>query len=344
MKKRSYKFWQRRDVHAKELQTSDGLPTGPLWAQVRYRTTYDEKTGRYLELSRPSWEITEARQERAPLIEVLPGRRPGQEMEPTDLITTLWYETQETGDEEDQIMVHESSFYAYLPEPPPGATAPGEGSGEAPPKAQVYHILEEPGAIDWRNEVQVPTEEYYDALRADLDKRFPKASRFVLDHLISLEALLDIAILSGFSFGLDKAKPFAIIGELLGDWVGRKGRWPNDDRIKQIKDFAAIKTKQQVQQFLGCANWVRSYLPHVYPQLVTMLGHLLKPDFVFPAEGYHDGGTGKEDLIINAIKLCCQHYIYLAVLDEAAAADGTCPLELLVDGSGIAWGGSAYQK
>ena len=54
-------------------------------------------------------------------------------MEPSDLITTLWYQTQETGDDEDQITVHESSFYAYLPESPPGATAPGESSGKATP-------------------------------------------------------------------------------------------------------------------------------------------------------------------------------------------------------------------
>ncbi len=44
-----------------------------------------------------------------------------------------------------------------------------------------------------------------------------------------------------------------------------------------------------------------------------------------------------------AIKLCVSYYIHLAVLEEAAAMDGTCPLELLADCSGIAWGGSAYQ-
>ena len=91
---------------------------------------------------------------------------------------------------------------------------------------QSYHIVEDPGAIDWRNEVEVSTEEYYDALREGMDKRHPRASRFVLDHLIRLEALLGIAIISGFSVGLEKAKPFAILGELLGDWVGHRGRWP----------------------------------------------------------------------------------------------------------------------
>ncbi len=31
------------------------------------------------------------------------------------------------------------------------------------------------------------------------------------------------------------------------------------------------------------------------------------------------------------------------MLDEAAAAVGSCPLELLADCSGMAWGGSAYK-
>ena len=49
-------------------------------------------------------------------------------MEPTDLITTLWYQVQEVGDDEEQITVHESSFYAYLPESSAGATAPAAGA------------------------------------------------------------------------------------------------------------------------------------------------------------------------------------------------------------------------
>ena len=88
------------------------------------------------------------------------------------------------------------------------------GSGQKPAEAVTlfpierrvehpsYHIVEEPGAIEWRNEIEVPTEEYYDALRADMRKRFEKlgVTEHGLDHVISVEALLDIAILSGFSF------------------------------------------------------------------------------------------------------------------------------------------------
>ena len=82
---------------------------------------------------------------------------------------------------------------------------------------------------------------YYDACRADTFKGHPEVSPFVVDHLISLEALLDISILSGFSYGIPKAKIFAYEGELLGDWVGRQGRWPNGARIQAIRDFSPIK-------------------------------------------------------------------------------------------------------
>ena len=34
-------------------------------------------------------------------------------------------------------------------------------------KNPVYHIVEETGAIDWMAEAETPTEEYYEALRAD---------------------------------------------------------------------------------------------------------------------------------------------------------------------------------
>eukprot|EP00969_Alexandrium_andersonii_P221809 9796239-Alexandrium_andersonii.AAC.1 len=50
-------------------------------------------------------------------------------------------------------------------------------------------------------EAEAPTEEYYESLRADMAERHPKACPRVLDHLLSLEAFLDVSILSGFSFG-----------------------------------------------------------------------------------------------------------------------------------------------
>ena len=72
-------------------------------------------------------------------------------------------------------------------------------------KNPIYHIVEDPGGIDRMTSVEVPTERYYEALRRDLGARHPKASPFVLDHLLSLEAFLDVSICSGFSFGCAKA-------------------------------------------------------------------------------------------------------------------------------------------
>ena len=83
----------------------------------------------------------------------------------------------------------------------------------------VYHIVEEPGGIDWLHEVDTPSEEYYSLLREDMGKRHPSADPHVLDHLLSTEAFLDKSIVSGFSYGVDKAQILVIKGKLLGNWV-----------------------------------------------------------------------------------------------------------------------------
>ena len=135
---------------------------------------------------------------------------------------------------------------------------------------------------------------------------------------MSLEALLDKAILTGFSFGIEKAKLFAIMGELLGDIVDRNGRRPSGERVKSIQNFPPLKDKTHVQQFLGCSNWVRYYLLQWFSVLVKKLGKYLRADAVFPPEGLGAGDT-EDDKVVKAIKLCALHYIHLAVLDEAGA-------------------------
>ena len=124
---------------------------------------------------------------------------------------------------------------------------------------KISHIVEETGGIDHLADVLTPTEEYYDALRADLGRRHPKASAHVLDHLVSLEAFLDKSILSGFSYGVDKAQLLVHEGKLLGHNVGRSGSRPDEERVQAIRDFAPLKEKLHIQQFLGSTNWLRQY-------------------------------------------------------------------------------------
>ena len=68
-------------------------------------------------------------------------------------------------------------------------------------KNPVYHIVEEKGGIDRMNVVDIPPEEHYDALRADMESRHPKADKFVMDHAMSLEAFLDKAIAADLASG-----------------------------------------------------------------------------------------------------------------------------------------------
>ena len=55
----------------------------------------------------------------------------------------------------------------------------------------------------------------------------------------------------------------------------------------------------------------------------------------FPPEGLGPGDT-PGDKAVRAIKIMATQMIKLAVLDEAAAIDGTRPLEQIADNSGIA--------
>ena len=64
-------------------------------------------------------------------------------------------------------------------------------------------------------------------------------------------------------------------GVLLGDFAGQNGRCSNGERVQAIQDFPVIDDKTQLQPFLGCTNWVRWYLVHVYPLMAKMIGHFL---------------------------------------------------------------------
>ena len=160
---------------------------------------------------------------------------------------------------------------------------------------------------------------------------------------------MDIAILSGFSFGCDKAKICVAKGALLGDEVSRTGRRPLGDRVQAVMDFSPLQNVQQVQQFLGCTNWLRWCMMSQYAHLCKILGQFLRPEATFPEHqlGIGAGSITKDsseaDKAFVGIKLMAKHHIEMGVMDEAAAIDGTRPLEQIADCSGIAWGGTVLQ-
>ncbi len=103
-----------------------------------------------------------------------------------------------------------------------------------------------------------------------------------------------------------------------------------------IPDFGPLKEVNHVRQFLGCTNWIRRYVPTVYPVAVKMLGEYMKPKAVLPAEGLgHPKGSSEGGKAVRAIKCMGVNCIARAVLDEAGAIDGSRPLgfdELADDG------------
>jgi len=92
------------------------------------------------------------------------------------------------------------------------------------------HIIEEPGAVEHLTEVAYPPESYYKALSLHMRAKHPKASVHILEHVASLDVLLDTSILSGFSYGAAKAEIAVISGTLLGHQVGRNGASCSPDR------------------------------------------------------------------------------------------------------------------
>ena len=199
------------------------------------------------------------------------------------------------------------------------------------------HIVEKYGVVE-RLAQGSPTAAYYEALRADLGSRH----RHLVDHMVSLEAFLDRSIIVGFSFGVNKALVAAVEGKLLGHTISRSGCRPDPERTQAVRDFPPLKEKVHVQQFLGCANWLRIYLPSEFAHAAKVLGEFQKPGAKFPDQGLGPGDT-PGDKAVRAIKEMMTRHIMLNVFDEAAAVSGRCPLEQIADASGIAVGGTVVQ-
>ena len=208
-------------------------------------------------------------------------------------------------------------------------------------------------ARSWRTRFQLrsalqmeepPTDAYYEALSKDLRDRRKKACPHLLDHLVSLEAFLDKSILFGFSFRINKAEVCVSEGKLLGHKIGRRGSAPDEESCQAVVDFPPLKEKLHIQQFLGCANWLRGYLPAEYGHAAKVLGQWQKPGAAFPDGGLGSAASEGCKAFRAIIKKMMQQHICLVAFDEAAAADGSCPLEQIADASGIgvrATGGEA---
>ncbi|CAJ1456426.1 unnamed protein product [Effrenium voratum] len=213
-----------------------------------------------------------------------------------------------------------------------------EGVLEDDWRTPVYHIVEVPGEIERMGEM-TPTDSYYEQLHGHLRKKYPKADPHLLDHLIALEAFLDKSIVFGFSYGLSKAEIAVMQGKLLGHHLSRGGVKADPERSQAVRDFPPLREKLHIQQFLGCGNWLRAYLPVEYGHAAKILNAYQKPGAIFP-----EGGLGSANTdgckAVKAIKRMMTEQIELSIFDEATAITGDVKLlrwvaEIIADGSEI---------
>ena len=170
-----------------------------------------------------------------------------------------------------------------------------------------YHIVE-----SWNIEKMMeepPTDYYYDRLAEDMRRRHPQADT-LLDHLVSLEAFLAKSILFGFSFGINKAELAVAEGKLsklLGHKIGRSGSSPDEERCQAVVDFPPLREKLPTAHTavpIGCANWLRGYLPAEYghaAKVLGVLGQWQKPGALVR------GGSGRWVVPLGADRGCVRH-------------------------------------
>ena len=199
-----------------------------------------------------------------------------------------------------------------------------------------YHILVESWDIEKMME-EPPTDYYYDRLSEDglPPDRPPGEPGGVPGQVHLVRVLLRHQQGRGGSGRRYK---------LLGHKIGRSRSSPDEERCQAVVDFPPLREKLHIQHFLGCANWLRGYLPAEYGHAAKVLGQWQKPGAEFPEGGLGAGATaGCKAFKAIKFKQMMQRHICLASFDEAAAADGSCPLEQIADASGIAVGGSVLQ-
>ena len=147
-----------------------------------------------------------------------------------------------------------------------------------------------------------------------------------------------MAIVSGFSFGVDKAEVLAIKYQFLGEIVGREFRETTDHHRKAILEYPEpIPDVPALRRFLGVVNWVRLHEPAEFAQAARLVTKYLSNAGEWSTEPPYMGEDGIRG--VKALKALSANLTRLVAIDEGAALDGTRPLEQIGDWNNLGWGG-----
>jgi hypothetical protein len=194
----------------------------------------------------------------------------------------------------------------------------------------------------------VPPDEYFNLLEADLRKRFPGADEDLYEHVVSIERYLWHCCAFGVSCKAKKAQLVRACANMLGEYLGRGVIYKDPAKSEAIRLMPYPNSLKTLQEFLGMFNYIR---PRCVPSSGQWL-HILKPwlrkaDFPLTQ-------AAKE--AIDELKKLAVQQVAISALDEEAAvmafhADEEVryrngpirPIESLADSSGFAIGAGAVQ-
>ena len=142
-------------------------------------------------------------------------------------------------------------------------------------------ITDEP-LIRYIHEHVIPPPDYYAELEKQLAKKFPKVSRELIQHCVSLVAAFDTATAFGLSFGIKKFQLAQEEVQLVGEIVGRTGRRPNPALCEALRKWPKITNLKELQSFLGTINYARPHCGAQFSRIFSPLRVLLTPKGVFP--------------------------------------------------------------
>ena len=153
---------------------------------------------------------------------------------------------------------------------------------------------------------------------------------------MALEVLMVVSIVTGFSFGVPKAQILGTECVMLGERVGRDGRWATDDHIEAVGRMKPVEDVSQLRGLLGLANWVKDHCPAEYVLPLKVLTKWLKKGATFPLDA--EGRAAEK-----ALKALVKRNVRLDALDEVSALNGTRALQQVADACKYGWGGSIMQ-
>ena len=100
----------------------------------------------------------------------------------------------------------------------------------------LYHLVQDDELVSRIHSEELPPDAYYAALSGKLQELFPKADPSLVDHAAALASAFDTAGSFALSFGIAKFQLAQPEVKLVGEYVGREGRRPNDEVIKALTE------------------------------------------------------------------------------------------------------------